>query len=222
MLLRRPYLKHRKIHIILYFILIPLPLFGMTIADKEEYERLGLSQVEWDMIQKSHMSKSKLYHLLKCGISIPEFFKSPWEEVNLSENEWLRRRCLGQSSAEIRTFEENKRMGTNKISSIEWTPIQSFFLPGFNQFKRHQLLKGYIMSGLAVASLGFLVVHSATTKTIQPIGLLFLVPDMLWSGIDMGILIRHENNPAADRFSLVSREMTVALYLRLSLSRNRS
>ena len=193
----------------------------MTMADKEEYEKLGLSQVEWDMIQKSHMSKGKLHHLLKCGISIPEFFKSPWKEINLSENEWLRRRCSGQSSAEIRTSEQNERMGIGKVASSEWTPIQSFFLPGLNQLKRHQTLKGYLMSGLAVASIGFFVVHSATTKTIQPIGLLFLVPDMLWSGIDMGIQIRHENNPDAERFSSIARAVTLSIHLTLPLSGNR-
>ncbi len=57
------------------------------------------------------------------------------------------------------------------------------------------------MSGLAVSSLGFFIVHSAVTKTIQPLGLFFLGTDMLWSGIDMGIQIQRENNPDASRFS---------------------
>ncbi len=173
----------------------------MTIADKEEYEKLGLSQVEWEMIKNSHMSKAKLHHLLKCGISIPEFFKSPWEELHISESEWLSRRCAGQSSAEIRTSEKNKEAGVGKALSSDWTPIQSFFLPGLNQIKRDQKLKGYVMSGLAVAGLGFCVAYSAMTKTFQPPGLIVLAADMLWSGVDMGIQVQHEINPDAERFS---------------------
>jgi hypothetical protein len=210
-------LKPLKIITILYVICLSFPLLSMTMADKEEYEKLGLSQVEWDMIQKSHMSKGKLHHLLKCGISIPEYFKSPWDEVKLSENEWLRRRCAGQSSTEIRTSEQNEQSGIDKVSSGEWTPIQSFFLPGLNQVRRNQKLKGYFMSGIAVASLGFFIIHSATAKSIQPIGLLFLVPDMLWSGIDMGIQIGHENNPDADRFSSAHAVGAVALTIRFTL-----
>ena len=59
-------------------------LMAMTPADKDEYERLGLSQIEWEMIQKAKMPKSKLYELLKCGISIREYFASPWLECNIS------------------------------------------------------------------------------------------------------------------------------------------
>jgi hypothetical protein len=190
--------------IFFYGIYFQLPLNAMTAADKEEYEKLGLSQVEWEMIQKSHMSKGKLYGLLKCGVSIPEYFKNPWKELDISEGEWLDRRCKGQSSSEIRTSEINQQAGVKRISSTEWMPIQSFFLPGLNQFKRKQTVKGYVMSGWAVASIGFFIIHSATEQALQPFDLLLLVPDMLWSCIDIGIQIQRENNPDAARFSLGS------------------
>jgi hypothetical protein len=195
-------LNNQKSNIFLCLVTISVSLFGMTIADKEEYEKLGLSQVEWDMIQKSHMSKGKLHHLLKCGISIPEYFKSPWKEIKLSEGEWLKRRCAGQSSSEIRAGEQTRQSGGLSVAGSEWTPIQSFILPGYNQIRRSQYLKGYVMSGLAVASLGFFAAHCITTKSFQPLGLFFLVPDMLWSGIDIGIQIRLETNPDAQRFTL--------------------
>jgi hypothetical protein len=196
---------------------ISFPLFGMTIADKEEYEKLGLSQVEWDMIQKSHMSKGKLHHLLKCGISIPEYFKSPWKEIKLSEGEWLKRRCAGQSSGEIQTSEQTRQTGGLSVAGSEWTPIQSFILPGCNQIRRSQYLKGWVMSGLAVASIGFLAAHCITTKSFQPLGLFILVPDMLWSGIDMGIQIQHESNPDARRFTFAPVKGTVFMKLTWSL-----
>jgi len=54
------------------------------------------------MIQKAKMPKSKVYELLKCGISITEYFASPWLEVRMSEDEWVGRRKAGESSIDIK------------------------------------------------------------------------------------------------------------------------
>jgi hypothetical protein len=205
----------------LFLFFISFSLFGMTMADKEEYEKLGLSQVEWDMIQKSHMSKDKLHHLLKCGISIPEYFKSPWKELNLSEGEWLNRRCCGQSSGDIKTIEENHQSGMGKIGTSEWTPIQSFFLPGLNQFRRSQNLKALFMSGLALTGLGIFIAQSVTAKEFRPMGLFILVPDMLWSAIDIGIQIRHEENPDCKRFMFAPQAKAIALTVNLKFPLSR-
>jgi hypothetical protein len=167
------------------------------------------------MIQKSHMSRGKLHHLLKCGISIPEFFKSPWKEIKLSESEWVKRRCAGESSNEIRASQQTRQSGGLSVASSEWTPIQSFLLPGYNQIRRGQYVKGYLMAGLAVASLGFFAAHCITEKSFQPLGLFFLAPDMLWSGIDIGIQIQRESNPDAQRFTFAP--VTGAVYLKINM-----
>ena len=187
------------------------PLFAMTAADKDEYEKLGLSQVEWEMIQNAHMSTGKLHRLLKCGISIPEYFKSPWRELDISEGDWIGRRCLGQSSADIRLKLQTQQDGVTKVSHSEWVPIQSFFLPGMNQLLRKEKGKGWTMAGIAAASLGVLAGYSLSTKTFQPLGLFFLVPDMVWSGVDMGIQIQHEQNPDAARFTCKPLQGRIAL-----------
>ena len=57
------------------------------------------------------------------------------------------------------------------------------------------------MAGVAVASIGYFAARCISTKSFQPLGLFFLVPDMLWSGIDMGIQVQHETNPDARRFT---------------------
>ena len=177
------------------------PLFSMTSADKEEYEKLGLSQVEWQLYLDSHMSKNKLYHLLKCGISLPEYFKYPWRELSITEGEWVGHRCDGESSSEISFKERNRETGLNKASHGEWVPVASFFLPGVNQLFRKEPAKGWTMLGIAAASIGFIVGYSVSSQEFQPAGLFFLVPDMLWSGVDMGIQIQHEQNPNAARFT---------------------
>jgi hypothetical protein len=177
----------------------------MTPADKDEYERLGLSQVEWEMIQKTKMPKSKIYELLKCGISITEYFASPWLELRMSEDEWIGRRKSGESSIDIKTKERRREEEAHKVSRDQWMTLQGFFLPGLHQFIRKEPVRGYFMSGIAVAGLGFFVYRTISAKAFQPMGLFFLVPDMLWSGVDLGIQIQKEQNPDASRFTQARR-----------------
>jgi hypothetical protein len=173
----------------------------MTPADKDEYERLGLSQIEWEMIQKAKMPKSRIYELLKCGISIKEYFASPWLEIHISENEWISRRKAGESSSDIRTKEQHREAEAHRVSHDQWMTIQGFFLPGLHQVLRKEPVRGYFMSAIGVLSLGFFTYQTISTCTFQPLGLFFLVPDMLWSGVDLGIQIQKEQNPDASRFS---------------------
>ena len=56
-------------------------------------------------------------------------------------------------------------------------------------------------AGIAVASIGVLVGYSLSSHYFEPLGFVFLVPDMLWSGVDMGIQVQHEQNPEAARFT---------------------
>lgn len=177
------------------------PIFAMTPADKDEYERLGLSQIEWEMIQKAKMPKSKVYELLKCGVSIKEYFASPWMEFGMSEDEWLSRRRAGESSSDIRLKEQRRTAEAHRVSKGEWDMIQGFFLPGLHQFLRAEPVRGYFMSGIAVLSIGYFVYQTTSSKTFQPLGLFFLLPDMVWSGVDIGIQIQKEQNPDASRFT---------------------
>ena len=195
-------------------------LMAMTPADKDEYERLGLSQIEWEMIQKAKMPKSKVYELLKCGISITEYFTSPWLEVRMSEDEWVGRRKAGESSIDIKTKERHREEEAHKVSHDQWMTLQGFFLPGLHQLIRKEPVRGFFMSGIAVVGLGFFTYRTITTKTFQPMGLFFLVPDMLWSGVDFGIQIQKEQNPDASRFTNARHTpASVALYVTVPLYR---
>ena len=196
------------------------PLLAMTPADKDEYERLGLSQVEWEMIQKAKMPKSKVYELLKCGVSIKEYFSSPWMELGMQEDEWLSRRRAGESSADIKLKEQRRTAEAHRVSQGEGEIIQGFFLPGLHQFLRKEPLKGYFMSGIAVLSMGLFAYQTADQKNFEPLGLFFLAPDMIWSGVDIGIQIQREQNPDASRFTgLHGNPERIALTLTVPLQR---
>jgi hypothetical protein len=172
---------------------LPAATATMTPSDKEMYEKLGLSEAEWGMVLDAHMPLSKVNFLLKSGISIAEYFRSPWTDLNLSESEWIAKRKSGLSDNDMRTVKSAPR---------ERAPyIGAFFLPGCFQLARGQHAKGWIMAGVAVGCISLSVAHSLTSKKFQPLGLFLLVPDMIASGIDIGIQVNRERNPDATRFS---------------------
>jgi hypothetical protein len=188
--------------VLLCSLLFILPVFAanMTPADKEMYEKLGLSEAEWGMILDAHMPMSKVNYLLKSGISISEYFKSPWKEFGMSEGEWIGKRKSGLSDSDIRAMK--RQPGDDGRAPHENTSyVGAFFLPGCFQLARSQPAKGWIMLGSAIGFVTLCVAHSLSSKHFQPLGLCLLVPDMLWSGIDVGIQVNKEQNPDASRFS---------------------
>jgi hypothetical protein len=179
---------------------IPVSAATMTPADKEMYEKLGLSEAEWGMVLDAHMPISKVNFLLKSGISISEYFRSPWKEMGMTEGEWVGKRKSGLSDADIRALKPGEHSdATARKENTSY--IGAFFLPGCFQLARSQPVRGWIMCGAAVGLVTLCVAHSVSSKHFQPLGLLLLVPDMLWSGIDIGIQVQKEQNPDASRFS---------------------
>jgi hypothetical protein len=197
----------------LCFILCALPVFAahMTPADKEMYEKLGLSEAEWGMVLDSHMPLSKVNYLLKSGISIDEYFKSPWKELGLSEGEWIGKRKSGLSDNDMRT------RAVKPASTENASYIGAFFLPGCYQLSRREPVRGWIMAGGAVGFITLCIAHSLSTERFQPLGLCLLVPVMIWSGIDIGFQVDREQNPDASRFSSVHRTDGMALSLNVSV-----
>jgi hypothetical protein len=184
---------------------------AMTPADKELYEKLGLSETEWAMVLDAKMPLSKVKELLRCGISIPEYFRHPWTELGLSESAWIAKRKSGLSDADMRAAT------SPKASAGEWTTVQAFFLPGYHQIKRGQKLKGWCMAAIAAGAVGLFAFQTARSKRIEPLGLVLLIPDMLWSGVDIGIQVNKEENPGASRFTQAAWNADVCLSMHFLL-----
>jgi hypothetical protein len=170
-------------------------LWASSPADKETYEKLGLSETEWNKIQEMNLPLSKVHRLLESGISIAEYCRKPWQELSISEDEYIRLRRAGHSDADVRSMHMPKH-GAN-----EWTAAQSFLLPGCNQIRRHKV-RGWIMVATAVGCAGLCVCCSARSRRFQPLGVCLLASDMLWSGIDMSIAITADrrNGPSTEIF----------------------
>ncbi|MDD5675467.1 MAG: hypothetical protein PHC61_14955 [Chitinivibrionales bacterium] len=184
-------------------------------SELPEYERLGLSQTEWNQIMQAKMSLEKVHALLRDGISISEYFKKPWVNLGLSEQQWIKKRRSGLS-------DDDMRATGRTVTQSEWAVIEDFFIPGLCQWQRHEYLKASAMSGIAAGSLA-LYAGIRDRSNPRSIGfdypfpfLLFLVADMLWSSVDIGLTLGRERNPDAARFSLVcsargGAELTIAV-----------
>lgn len=168
---------------------------NMTAADKEEYERRGLSQLEWEMVLDSQMPMDKLDVLQKAGITVVEYFRYPWLKYGISEQEWIRSRQSGLLESDIAA--ENKPGGASDGAKV----FSAFFLPGLHQFKNHQHLKGALMTSASVLSVAYMTARSIQMDSFVPHPLLILFPAMLWSSLDIGFKINRERNPDAGRFS---------------------
>jgi hypothetical protein len=172
----------------------------LIFQEEKEWEKLGLSQTEWMMIQKEKMPREKVELLLKAGIGIAEYFTKPWVELGLSEEEWILKRQKG--------MEDEDMAPRSRGTRDDWAPIHNFFLPGFHHFGRKQYGKAYTMSGIAVAAVGLTVVSVVATQKKADHGfspmypLLILGADMVWSSVDILMQINKEKNPDANRFSL--------------------
>jgi hypothetical protein len=177
---------------------IPENTAAMTPADKEQYEQLGLSETEWKMILDVNMPVSKVKDILRCGVSMTDYFNSPWEELDMSEHEWLAKHRAGLSDKDIRAA---KHITIKKPQDEGSGILTGFFLPGVEQLSRGQTQKGWIMAGAAIACVTLCVTHSAVTKKFQPLGVILLVPDMFWSGIDISGQLHNEINPNASKFT---------------------
>jgi hypothetical protein len=159
-----------------------------------EYERLGLSQVEWNLVVQHKMSMDKVKKFLRDGISIAEYFRQPWKEFGISEARWLQNRRRGIS-------DDDMRARCRKPSSGEWAVVQNFFVPGLHQWLRCEYGKAAVMSGVAAGSL-LLFAALPGEKNPAPFAVV-LAADMVWSSIDIGLTVGRENNPDAARFSAI-------------------
>ncbi len=156
---------------------------GASPGDKEIYEKLGLSETEWNKIQEMKLPLVKVHQLLESGISISEYYRRPWQELSIPEAEYIRLRRAGHSDADVRSMHARKRLGDS------WTAAGSFLVPGVNQIRSGHAVRGWIMAAAAAGCAGLFVGWSAASRRFQPLGLGLLVPDMMWSGIDMSIQI---------------------------------
>lgn len=165
------------------------------------WEKYGLSQSEWKIIQDNKISLDKVPVLLSAGISIGEYSKKPWKALGLTEGEWIEKRRAGLTAYDIELeVQSNRRhwkVDSKNVVSSEYSSFSSnknqlvsFLLPGFQQLRLKEMSRGEIMAGLAIASLVSCFVVTVVEDRFEARPLYFvLAPDMLWSFVDFKITL---------------------------------
>jgi hypothetical protein len=180
-----------------------LLLFNYLCSAQDEsrpWERLGLSQTEWRLINENNISMAKLEQLLKSGISVGEYIQKPWEPLGMSEEKWIKKRRSGLTSYDIEleatmgnTQEWKKNMNTDATKDMHQLSgnselFSSLFLPGYYQYNVGQKRKSYVMIGLAGGAVAWCAIGSIANKRFEvlPVAVV-IIPDMVWSFIDYKI-----------------------------------
>lgn len=185
-------------YILKHTMLIIVILLSLSFSQdpNKPWERLGLSQTEWKMIQDNHLPESKVEQLLKDGIGIAEYLQRPWVELNMSEVEWIKKRRSGMSNSDIESevnaqntrWEKEIQKDTRsdmKAISRNGEQFKALFLPGMYQFQHKRPVQGSVMVTLAASSVLWCTAGSISKKKFQAIPVFaLLVPDMIWSFID--------------------------------------
>ena len=181
------------------FLCLSCAVRGFGQGDPKPWEQYGLSQTEWKILLDNKISIDKLKELLRAGISVSEYAAKPWKNLSLSEHRWIEKRRNGMTSYDIEVEQQVKQRewkGDNKgtmqaeIGAFSGNKdlVLSFVLPGYQQARMDQKVRGRVMAGLAVGAVATCLVASLAEGTFEGIPLYFvLVPDMFWSMIDFKI-----------------------------------
>jgi hypothetical protein len=187
-----------------------LLLFNYLCSAQDEsrpWERLGLSQTEWRLINENNISMAKLEQLLKAGISVGEYIQKPWEPLGMSEEKWIKKRRSGLTSYDIEleatmgnTQEWKKNLNNDAARDMHQLSengelFSSLFLPGYYQYNVGQKRKSYVMIGLAGGALAWCAIGSIANKRFEvlPVAVI-IVPDMVWSFIDYKVDKKNKKN----------------------------
>ncbi len=190
-------------------IFIYICFVGLIYGQFEDkpWERLGLSQTEWKLINDNNIPISKVNQLLMDGVSIHEYLDKPWVGLEMTEDKWMNKRRSGMTSYDIELeCREHRRLQKGDLKFETQQDVHrithngdlftSLFLPGCYQFQTNQKAKGAIMVSLVASSLIWCTASSISRKRFDVVPVVFvLVPDMVWSFIDYKISLRKERNP---------------------------
>jgi hypothetical protein len=170
-------------------------------SEVRPWEKYGLSQSEWKLIQENKLSRDKVQTILSAGISIGEYCTKPWKNFGLTEGEWIEKRRAGLTSYDIeleaKSSRRHMKIDTGAYASTGFSSyssgknqLVSLVLPGFQQLRLKQMTRGRIMAGLAFAALAGCLAGFAVENSFEARPLYFvLAPDMLWSFIDFKITL---------------------------------
>ena len=161
------------------------------------WEKYGITQMEWKLVNDSGITIDKLEEILRDGIGVREYAEKPWLQLKLSERGWLKKRRSGLTAEDIALDEDketeksntdNKNTFKSETSGIRDTAIRhqllSLAVPGIEQYREGEKTKGGIMGGIGAVAIIGTIALSAKQADFNATPLLLYVVDMIWSFVD--------------------------------------
>ncbi|MDR0518142.1 MAG: hypothetical protein LBH25_13985 [Fibromonadaceae bacterium] len=162
-----------------------------------DYKHAGLSQAEFQNVKESGMSKDKLLHLLEIGVRPSEYLKQPWDNLGVSESQWLSEREKGMEDGDIdRTYKN--QAGDQGMAYL------SILLPSYYQWRTDEVATAVAMDILWLSSVGltvFLYSDDSNDNKWLLYGVPFIAGVHVWSFVDAILSTLWDNNPDARNFS---------------------
>jgi len=163
-----------------------------------DYQHAGLTQIEFQNVKESGMSKEKLMHLLEIGIRPADYLKEPWKSLGVSEKEWLEERASGMDDSDIDRTYRNR-------SGDQWIAHLSLLVPSLYQWYAGEIAKAITIDVLEAAAIS-LTVYLASNNNgeseklwIWGAGAIAIVHVGSW--LDAVVSTLWDSNPDARNFS---------------------
>ncbi|NLB64750.1 MAG: hypothetical protein GX801_11730 [Fibrobacter sp.] len=163
--------------------------------DNLSYEELGLSQWEFQQVKKSNLTRSKLLSLLEIGVRPAEYLQKPWEQLGVSEDQWLNERSKGLEDTDI------DRSYRNNANNQSYAYL-SLLVPSLYQWKvdkKAEAISMNVIWGLSVGATVYLGLTSKNKEYFYTIPVIAAVH--IWSFANGLLETQWETNPDANRFS---------------------
>lgn len=172
---------------------------GLTTATGNEWdsfsvEEMGLTQWEFQQAKEAGLTRDKLTKLVELGIRPTEYLQKPWEQLGVSEEDWLEQRTQGLEDSEIDRSYRNKK-------GQQGTAYLSILVPSLYQWKTNNVTKAVFMDALWVAGVGATTYLALSGESTWVWAMAAVAAVHIWSFADAFLSTQWENNPDANRFS---------------------
>jgi hypothetical protein len=180
----------KKIIMMLMMLYVSISVFAQY-GDIKPWEKLGITSKEYHEAHLNNFSDDSIKIIVSYGITVSEFFKKPWINLNLTCEQWLDYRKIGMTDNDIylklnpvtdTTIKLQSKLSGKETQKVNLVKLQSFFLPGYVQIKKDNKIFGYSMAGLAICGIITTVCWSAHERApmiIPAVGI--TLPVMFWS-----------------------------------------
>jgi len=158
-----------------------------------DYREAGLTQIEFQKVKEYGMSKDKLLHLLEIGVKPSAYLKEPWNDLGVSESEWLKQREAGMEDGEIdRTYKNYS--GNQSLAYL------SLLVPSLYQWSTDQMVTAIAMDVAWLTFVGVTIFVLDGKEKVQ-YGVPLIAAVHVWSFVDALLSTQWDSNPDARNFS---------------------